>query len=202
MILKLKYANPINNQINELNIKYPEIDYFKFKRLEDYNNDIDLFNILNELLNKLNCTKETPWGRLCMTTFPIYEEFLSEYYFYLIKIRNQFYYNFYIDRLIDVHVKNIKYEYDNPININRNTNKKHKKKKKTPPNVFVKRVSTDMFTGEQIYFYTNLRTNEEIKSSNPDLLDELNSSKKKERKPKVKTIGVPLDAMTFNFKIK
>lgn len=199
MIVKLNYVNPINNQDCELSITTLEIDYFKFKRIEDYNNDIDLCNILNNILIKLDCTKETAYGRLCTTNCFMYNDSLSEYYFYLLKIRNQLIYNIYVDKVIKRHIDNIVYEHNIPIDSVVIKPKSVKTKKKSIPNKFVKRVSIDMFTGEEIYYYTNLKTNEEVRSTNPNLLDELNVPKKKIKK---KEIGVPISAMTFNFKLK
>lgn len=199
MIVKLNYVNPINNQDCELSINVLEIDYFKFKRIEDFNNDTDLCNILDNILVKLNCTKETAYGRVCTTSCFMYNDSLSEYYFYLIKIKNQLIYNTYVDKVIKRHVDNIIYEYNIPANTADVKSKPVKTKKKSIPNKFVKRVSIDMFTGEEIYYYTNLKTNEEVRSTNPDLLDELNAPKKKIKK---KEIGVPISAMTFNFNLK
>lgn len=199
MIIKLNYVNPINNQDCELLITILELDYFKFKRIEDFNNDTDLCNILDNILIKLDCTKETTYGRICTTSCFMYNDSLSEYYFYLLKIRNQFIYNMYVDKVIKRHIDNIIYEYNIPIDTAMIKLKPVKTKKKSIPNKFVKRISIDMFTGEEIYYYTNLKTNEEVRSTNPNLLDELNVPKKKIKK---KEIGVPISAMTFNFNIK
>lgn len=199
MIAKLNYINPINNQNCELSINILEIDYFKFKRIEDFNNDSDLCKILDNILTKIDCTKETAYGRLCTTSHFMYNDSLSEYYFYLLKIRNQFTYNMYVDKLIKHHIDNIIYEQNIPINTTIIKSKPVKTKKKSIPNKFVKRVSIDMFTGEEIYYYINLKTNEEVRSINPNLLDELNAPKKKVKK---KEIGVPISAMTFNFNLK
>lgn len=199
MIVKLNYVNPINNQDCDLSINVLDIDYFKFKRIEDFNNDDDLCNILDNILIKLDCTKETAYGRVCTTTCFMYNDSLSEYYFYLIKLRNQFIYNSYIDKIIKRHVDNIIYEHNLSVDTTVVKSKPVKIKKKSIPNKFVKRVSIDMFTGEEIYYYINLKTNEEVRSTNPNLLDELNTSKKKVKK---KEIGVPISAMTFNFNLK
>ena len=115
MIVKLNYVNPINNQDCELSITTLEIDYFKFKRIEDFNNDIDLCKILDDILVKIDCTKETNYGRVCTTNCFMYNDFLSEYYFYLLKIRNQFIYNTYVDKVIKRHIDNIVYEHNIPI---------------------------------------------------------------------------------------
>lgn len=199
MIVKLSYVNPINNQDCELSINVLEIDYFKFKRIEDFNNDVDLCKILDNILTKIDCTKETNYGRVCTTDCFMYNDSLSEYYFYLLKIKNQLIYNEYVDKVIKRHIDNIIYEYNIPANTAVVKSKPVKTKKKSIPNKFVKRVSIDIFTGEEIYYYTNLKTNEEVRSTNPNLLDELNAPKKKIKK---KEIGIPISAMTFNFNLK
>lgn len=200
MILKLNYVNPITNRINCLEVQYPIIDCGKFKRLHDYNNDNDLIKILDNILKDLDCTKEYNGVRFRTTTYPIYSMFLSDYYFYINKITNQFIYNKYIDKLIKRHIDNIVFEYNNPYIVNTKSNKK---KKKSPPNKFVKYTTKDMFTNKPKYVYCNYKTDEQVESDNPDLLDKLNSKiSKRKQNNKRKQIGVPLNAMTFNFKKK
>lgn len=199
-MVKLNYVNPITGEINYLEVQYPIIDYGKFKRLHDYNNDNDLIKILDNILKDLDCTKEYNGVRFRTTTYPIYSMFLSDYYFYVNKITNQFIYNEYIDKLIKRHIDNIVFEYNNPYIVN---TKNNKKKKKSPPNKFVKYTTKDMFTNKSKYVYCNYKTDEQIESDNPDLLDKLNSKiSKRKQNNKRKQIGVPLSAMTFNFKKK
>lgn len=204
MKLCLKYVNPINNQQENLNLDYPIIDYMTFKRIHDYNSDFDLIKILNNILKDLDCTIEYDCGRLRMTVYPIYHMTLSEYYFYLSRITNQFVYNEYIDKVIKRHIDNLIFEYENPYIPPTKKKKSTTKKKKLPPNKFVKYVTNDLFTNEEKYIYINHRTNQEIESINPNMLDELNAPKKKERKKsiKIKQVGVPMSAMTFSFKKK
>lgn len=205
MILKLIFVNPITNQQEYLEIKYPYIDYFKFKRIREYNNDdTDLIAILDEILKKLDCTIEYSCGRNMMIAYPIYSITLSEYYFYLSRITNQFIYNEYIDKIIKRHIDNLIFEYKNPYIPPTKKKKFTIKKKKLPPNKFIKYVTHNLFTNEEEYIYFNTRTNQEIKSTNPNMLDELNTPKKKERKKsiKIKQVGVPMNAMTFSFKKK
>lgn len=200
MIVTLTFNNIItNNPRDKLEIKYPVVDYCYWKRIQNFSNDDDICNILEKLLNDLNCTNEYSCGRSCMTTFPIYNTYLSDYYFYLIKIDNQVLYNKYLDKLIQRHIYNILYEYKYPY-----VTPAKVKKKKLPPNQFFKQVTHDLFTGEVIYVYFNPRTKEEITSSNPNMLEELNATKKKERKKTIKVKGgsVPISAMTFTFKKK
>ena len=60
-----------------------------------------------------------------------------------------------------------------------------------------------MFTNKSKYVYCNYKTDEQVESDNPDLLDKLNSKiSKRKQNNKRKQIGVPLNAMTFNFKKK
>lgn len=199
-MVKLNYVNPITDEINYLEVQYPIIDYGKFKRLHEYNSDSDLIKILDNILKDLDCTKEYNGVRFRTTTYPIYSMFLSDYYFYVNKIVNQFIYNEYIDKLIKRHIDNIVFEYDNPYIVN---TKNNKKKKKSPPNKFVKYTTKDMFTNKSKYVYCNYKTDEQIESDNPDLLDKLNSKiSKRKQTSKRKQIGVPLNAMTFNFKKK
>lgn len=198
--MKLNYVNPITDEINYLEVQYPIIDYGKFKRLHEYNSDSDLIKILDNILKDLDCTKEYNGVRFRTTTYPIYSMFLSDYYFYVNKIVNQFIYNEYIDKLIKRHIDNIVFEYDNPYIVNTKSNKK---KKKSPPNKFVKYTTKDMFTNKSKYVYCNYKTDEQVESDNPDLLDKLNSKiSKRKQNNKRKQIGVPLNAMTFNFKKK
>lgn len=200
MIMKLNYVNPITDEINYLEVQYPIIDYGKFKRLHEYNSDSDLIKILDNILKDLDCIKEYNGIRFRTTTYPIYSMFLSDYYFYVNKIVNQFIYNEYIDKLIKRHIDNIVFEHDNPYIANTKTNKK---KKKSPPNKFVKYTTKDMFTNKSKYVYCNYKTDEQVESDNPDLLDKLNSKvSKRKQTNKRKQIGVPLTAMTFNFKKK
>lgn len=200
MMVKLNYVNPITDEINYLEVQYPIIDYGKFKRLHEYNSDSDLIKILDNILKDLDCTKEYNGIRFRTTSYPIYSMFLSDYYFYVNKIANQFIYNEYIDKLIKRHIDNIVFEYDNPYIVNTKSNKK---KKKSPPNKFVKYTTKDMFTNKSKYVYCNYKTDEQVESDNPDLLDKLNSKiSKRKQNNKRKQIGVPLNAMTFNFKKK
>ena len=204
MILPLSYVNPINNQEEILNIEYPHVDYMYFKSTKKYNNDYDLIVILNDIIKDLDCTIEYDCGRPKVTTYPIYTMTLSKYYFYLSRITNQFTYNNYIDKVIKRHIDNLIFEYEHPYVSPVNKKKSTTKKKKLPPNKFFKQVTYDLFTGKKVYIYINPRTKEEINSDNPNMLDELNTSKKKEHKKsiKIKQTGVPISAMTFSFKKK
>lgn len=200
MIRKLTYNNPITNKEDCIEICYPTIDYAKFKRLHDYNNDSDLIEILNNILKDLDCSREYNGVRFRTTSHLIYNTFLSDYYFYLNKITNQFIYNEYVDKLIKRHVDNLVFEHEHPYVENNNKKKNTNKRKKSPPNKFIKYTTKDIFTNKTKYVYCNYKTDEQIVSDNEDMLDKLNSVKKKSTKSK--QIGVPMSAMTFSFKKK
>lgn len=137
-----------------------------------------------------------------MTTYFNYNSVISDYFYYLYKLNNQLLYNKYINKFIDRHIENIVFEYEHPY-LDKSA-KKVTKRKKTPANKFIRYVTFDIFTNKKIYVYENLYTKEQIKSDNPNLLEELNVPKKKERKKSISTkkVGVPISAMTFNFKKK
>lgn len=202
-VLSLIYHNPISTSDDVLNIDYPNIDYMDFKRTYEYNTDNDICKILDNIIKDLNCTIEYSYGRPMMTTNFNYKTHMSNYYRYLLKLTNQLLYNKYIDKIIQRHIDNIVFEYEHPY-IHPIKNKKESKKKNLPPNTYIRRITHDMFTGEEVYSYYNPCTKDEINSSNPNLLAELNTPKKKERKKsiKIKSAGVPISAMTFSFKKK
>lgn len=200
MIASLTLYDPFNaNVIHNLNFIYPDIDYGYYKNIKEYHNDEDLCGILDNIVSDLDCTREISCGRILMTHYPMYQIKLNNYYFYLVKLQNQILYNKYLDKVIDKHIDNLIFEYYNPIKqITTKASVKAKKKNKIP-NKFIKQTTNDLYTGEEIYIYENLKTGEIIESKNPNLLDELNAPKKKERPKRVKTIGVPIGSMTFSF---
>ena len=102
--------------------------------------------------------------------------------------------NDYITKIIDFHKNNIIIEATRYNNLKKPETKKSKGKSK--PNKFVRQVTKDIFTGETVYVYTNLKTGETIKSTDGNKLDELNAKKKAKKE---KTSYVPMSAMTFKF---
>lgn len=200
MIIEKKEVNPITNENITIIIKieYPNIEYNDWKRTKEFDTDNDICNILNNILNNLNCKRVYEGKRVIVTTYPVYQMFINEYYYYLIKINNQFIYNEYFDKLINCHIDNILFEITD--NTMQTIVKQYpKSKRKLPENKFVKYTTIDIFTGKETYIYENLRTLEKINSDNLNLLEELNSNKKK-KVSKKKEIGVPISSMTFSFK--
>lgn len=183
-----------------VNIDIPNINYFDWQRFTDCRTDEDIIVVLNDYLKKLDCTIEYSSGRPMMTTYPMYETYKGMFYYYLLKLNNQLLYNHYINRLCQREYDNIIFELENPYRVKQEKSKTKPKTKKTIPNKFVKAVTKDLFTGEEVYVYENLKTGEIIKSKNPDLLNELNSPKKKEKKQRTKVAAVSFEAMTFSFK--
>lgn len=200
MIVKKKELNPnTNEEINIIiKIEYPNIEYNDWKRTKEFNTDNDICSILDKILTNLNCKRVYEGKRVIMTTYPVYQMFINEYYYYLIKIANQFIYNQYFDKLINCHINNILFEVMNTF-VQSPVKPYPKIKNKLPENKFIKYTTKDIFTGKETYIYENLRTLEKISSNNSNLIEELNAPKKKKVKKK-KEVGVPISSMTFSFK--
>ena len=192
------WINPLTLTEDIINIERPNVDIIYWRSVKDCKTDYDIINVLEDILYRIDCSKEYDCGRPMMTTFPIYKVTIREYYYYLLKLNNYITYNKYLDILIDKHIQNIIFEYKHPYIPKQIGKKKRNSKKRTISNKFIKQESIDMFTGEKKYFYTNPKTGEEYESSNPDFLSELKQRKKKEKASKRGT--VPISAMTFNFK--
>lgn len=197
MILKIDFDNPITNEHSRLVIQYPIINYQEWKRTSNYNNDKDITDILDKYLTYMDCTKEYSSGRPMMTTYPIYSIYSTFYFWFVIKLVNQFIYNQYINKLIQRHIDNLIFEHENPYIAN--IEKPKRKPKRAKPNKFFKQTTIDMFTGEKIYYYDNPKTGEHIESKDGDKLKELNARKINKA---IKKSTVPLSAMTFSFKKK
>ena len=149
--------------------------YYSF--VKSYSNDDDLIKILNTLLKELDCTRIYDNGFRFLTVYPMYSMVLSDFYYYLVKLNNQFVYNQFIDRVIAQHIDNIVYEIEisSPV---------------------IKKVK---------YIYNNPKTGEEIISNDGNLLDELNAKKTKIKKTnpkKTKVEKLDMSNITFNFNIK
>lgn len=200
MIQTITYNNPITNTEESLVIDIDSlyIDWTKWQCDQYLLNNKDLYDILNDFLNDLDCTREYKCGRPMMTTYSQYKIVIAEFFKILYKIPGYSIYNEYVDKLINRHIKNILFEFDNPIPKKKPTNSK---KQKAKPNKWIKAETNDLFTGQIRYIYENLKTGEIITSGNPNLLKELNTKKQKKEKiqqPKV----ISTDGLIFNFKKK
>lgn len=180
-----------------LSIDYPKIDYGKW-RSYNIESNYDINRTLDDLLVELDCTKEYSSGRPMMTTFPIYKSRLSDYLYWLLKIEDQELYNIYLELLIIRHIDNLYFEYEHPYI-------KLSKSKSSKKLGWVRQITADIFTGEETYIYQNLDNGTYQRSDNPNLLDELNSKRKKKVATK-NSVKVPKktntinEVATFNFK--
>ena len=198
--MTVKWINPITNEEDVLIIERPFVDANFWYHSVNCITDKDITKVLDDIINNIDCTKEYNCGRPMMTTFFNYKKHISNYYYYLLKIRNQFIYNEYINKLIDRHSKNIFFEYFYPYKPIKVGKSKRNSKNRTIKNTFIKSTSFDMFTKEPVYFYDNPKTGERYKTNNPNLLKKINKNKRKEKHTKCG--AVPISAMTFSFNKK
>lgn len=195
--MTVKWINPFTLTDDVLYINRPNVDARYWYGSIDCKTDEDIIEVLDDILDKLDCTKEYECGRSMMTTFFNYTDTMNDYYYYLLKLINYITYNIYLDKLIQRHIDNILFEYEHPYIPKQIGKKRSNSKKSTTKNQFVKHKTFDLFTGAEKYIYTNNKTGEEIESSNPNLFKELNTKKKK-TKPKKEHV-VPMKFMTFSF---
>ena len=202
MIQTITYNNPINNVEESLNIdlEFINVDINKWHTYLYLLNNKSIYDILNDYLKDLDCTRIFKSGRPMMIEYPQYKIIMAEYIRFLNKISSFIIYNEYIDKLIQRHIDNILFEFNNPIVKKKPTNSK---KQKIKPNKWVRLETDDLFTGERKYIYENLKTGETITSGNPNLLETFNNSKKKVKKEKVEQPKiVSMNGLIFNFKKK
>lgn len=199
MIQTITYNNPITNNEESLVVDVDSLyyDYASFI------NDLailyigDIYKELDYILSDLDCTRVFKSGRPMMIQYSQYKINIAKFIKLLNKIPGYSIYNEYIDKLINLHVENIKFEFYNPIVKKKPTKSK---KQKDKPNKWTKAVTNDIFTGDERYIYENLKTGEIITSSNPNLLDELNAPKKKVKEVTPKVISS--EGIIFNFRKK
>lgn len=158
-------------------------------------------NYINEIFKDLNCDRYNKYGQQLISVNDYeYQLLLNNAIRFLDKLNDCLYYNVLFHNLINIHETNVqiceeysaKLEEAKTHKTNRKSNKKPKVKDE-----YVRSVSTDLFTGNPKYIYSNLKTGDEIISDNPDLLEELNKPKEKKKKA-VKVLSLPIG---FSFKI-
>lgn len=201
MIQTITYNNPITNTEEsffiDIDILLVNIDTWKADLYILYTGNI--YDKLNEYLNDLDCTRIYKSGRPMMITYNSYKSTMAKFFKLLYKIPGYSIYNEYVEKLINRHIENIRFEFNNPIIKKKPTNSK---KQKSKPNKWTKAITNDIFTGEERYIYENLKTGEIITSGNPNLLEELNN--KKEKKIKLDKIvpqtDLSLNYVSFSFK--
>ena len=194
MTIQLMFHNPIFNNEDYLVFEESVIDYCNWRNIKDTKTDNDICEILNLLLIYLDCSRMLSGMPINRTTNIRYKDELGEYWYYLLKFNNQLLYNKYFDKLIDLHTKNIIVEHSR---IKEDKPKVTKTKKPKVENKYFRYTTKDMFTNEEVFVYRNPKTGDEITSTNPDLLEELNKPKEKVRKR-----AVDVSFMTFSFKKK
>lgn len=195
--MTVKWINPFTLTEDVLHIDRPNVDALYWNNSINCKTDKDIVKVLDDVLTKLDCTKEYECGRPMMTTLFNYTNTMNDYYYYLLKLVNYIIYNTYLDKLIQRHIDNVLFEYEHPYAPRQVGKKRRNSKKRAIENKFKRRVTIDLFTGKPIYIYSNDKTGEEVKSSNPNLLKELNTKKKK-TKPKREHI-TSMKFITFSF---
>lgn len=190
----LNFEHPITNEKCVLEIYNGERDRIALNRLRPFNTQVELITLIDETFTELDCSKLVSGMPLIIINSQRYKNALSDIYYYVNRLENILIQNEYITKIIDFHKNNIIIEATRYNNLKKPETKKSKSK--TKPNKFVRQVTKDMFTGETLYVYTNLKTGETIKSTDRNKLDELNAKKKVKRE---KSVGVPMSAMTFKF---
>lgn len=198
MIVTITYNNPISN--NEENLVI-DIDSLYYDYADFLNNlavlyTKNIYEQLDSILSTLDCTRIYKSGRPMMIEYSQYKTNIAKFLKLLYKIPGYSIYNEYIDKLINLHINNILFEFNNPIVKKKPTNSK---KQKAKPNKWIKAETIDMFTNEIRYIYENLKTGEIITSGNPDLLEELNSKKQKVKK---EPTPISREGVIFNFNKK
>lgn len=198
--MTVEWINPFTLTEDVLHINRPNVDALYWYNSINCKTDKDIVKVLNNILDKLDCTKEYECGRPMMTTFFNYTNAMSDYYYYLLKLNNYITYNKYLDKLIQRHIDNVLFEYEHPYQPKQVGKKRRNSRNRTIPNKFIKHKTTDLFTGVDKFIYSNPKTGEEYETSNPNFEQEI---KRKQTKTKRnKTAGVPISAMTFSFKKK
>lgn len=198
MIATITYNNPISNNEENLIIDIDSLyyDYADFTNTLAILYTGNIYEQLNSILSDLDCSRIFKSGRPMMIEYSQYKINIAKFLKLLYKIPGYSIYNEYIDKLINLHINNILFEFNNPIVKKKPTNSK---KQKTKPNKWIKAETTDLFTGEVRYIYENLKTGEIITSGNGDLLESLNSKKQKVKK---ELTPISREGVIFNFNKK
>lgn len=195
----LTFLNPLNNKQEELNID-TSIDTLNDWYIETrcYCENSNVL-MIRTYLDALDCNKYV--GKLpgILPGWFGYIHYTNLLFFHLNRINNQILYNKYVDRFIAQHCANIIFSVDWSSSNSVRTTTDRKTKKQKPKNVYVRYESKDLFSDTPVYNYVNHYTGDDITSNNPNLLEELNRPKVKEKKVKH---SVSMNNITFNFKKK
>ena len=178
---------------------YDGINYYNY----EYLLQTPVKEVLDELLKELDSIIMCKGVQVTPTSSWHYSNIVEQYIRFLFRIPLYDFklYNHYIDLLYARHKENIEFE-ETLIELRKLPEKPTNKttKKKNIPNKFIRTETHNLFTGELEYDYTNFATGESFVSSNPNLLEKLNASKKKNKAKKApkKEFG----KIILNFKMK
>ena len=158
-------------------------------------------NYIYEIFKELNCDRYNKYGQQLISINDYeYQLLLNNAIRFLDKLTDCISYNFLFFNLVSINENNIRIcqEYSTRLKETEihKTNRKSNKKPKVKDE-YIRSVSTDLFTGNPKYIYSNLKTGDEIISDNPDLLEELNKPKEKKKKV-TKVLSLPIG---FSFKL-
>lgn len=158
-------------------------------------------NYIYEIFKELNCDRYNKYGQQLISINDYeYQLLLNNAIRVLDKLNDYLSYNSLFCNLICIHKNNVQiceeYSARPKETETHKTNRKSNKKPKVKDE-YLRSVSTDLFTGEPKYIYSNLKTGDEIISDNPDLLEELNKPKEKKKKA-TKVLSLPIG---FSFKL-
>ena len=170
--------------------------YLEWNRYCKYGN-----NYIYEIFKELNCDRYNKYGQQLISINDYeYQLLLNNAIRILDKLNDYLSYNSLFCNLICIHKNNVQiceeYSARPKETETHKTNRKSNKKPKIKDE-YLRSVSTDLFTGEPKYIYSNLKTGDEIISDNPDLLEELNKPKEKKKKA-TKVLSLPIG---FSFKL-
>ena len=180
---------------NLFNYSYLEWNRYCYE-LDKYGN-----NYIYEIFKELNCDRYNKYGQQLISINDYeYQLLLNNAIRVLDKLNDCISYNSLFYNLVSIHKNNIQIcqEYSTRLKETEihKTNRKSNKKPKVKDE-YLRSVSTDLFTGQPKYIYSNLKTGDEIISDNPDLLEELNKPKEKKKKA-TKVLSLPIG---FSFKL-
>lgn len=187
MIVELTYINPSTHVEETLQILDLEINKMSAKFLEKHDTEEDCINAAEKVLKCLDCSVILNCGKIMSVGTPKYNRTLSEFKYYLDGINDSGIRNNLLLKLKLLHMDNIIFDnkYFKELKQQEEINKNKKKNKTKKKKGWIKQITKDMFTGEEIYMYTNLKTGEIIKDTNPNLLETLNAKPVKKKVKKV-----------------
>lgn len=182
-----------------INTNYPNYEYMDYTLFISFISNRNIEDCLIELIRNIDCTKRTKEGkRYMIVNCYAYNKFIYWYIRCLLRLTDYIKYNYYYNLLYAIHNFNLEFE---SLFVEKEEKKvkttRKKKEKVKVENKFIKKVTLNIFTGEEMYIYFNPKTGEEIESDNPNLLDELNAPKKK-----IKYNYIKPEHLHFNFNKK